>query len=122
RRVRQPNRVAAILRRRGEQLAVDDEGDLLAVGRERELADLVGERPMLDRRRGRRAAEHDWNLARLTGRRVDRPDAKVTLERNGLAVGGDRRPQDTPLRKLRDRSRTLHRCTLHLCTDDVLST
>jgi hypothetical protein len=92
-RCRQADGVAAVLGRDREDLAVHGERGLFAVRRDRQLLDLIAEAAMLDRRRGRRAAQRDRHLARLTAGGIHRPDPEIALEGDRLAVFRDRRPQ-----------------------------
>src|SRR3954462_10843391 len=77
RRLRNADRVAAVLRGDREDLAVHGERRLLAVWRPREFLELIGEGPVVNGGGGRRAAERDRDLSRLAGGSVHGPDAEI---------------------------------------------
>ncbi len=116
--LRHANRIAAVPGRNREHLAVDRERGLPAVGRERQLLQLIAERAVLDARRRRRAPQCDGHLMRLAARGVDRPDAEIALEGDRAAVPRDRRPQHAAVRERRHRLRAGLGVALHAKAGD----
>ena len=116
---------AAVARRGGEHLAVNDERHLLAVRRKLHLLEAVRERHVLDGRTGRRPAERDRDWLRLARAGVEGPDGEVALERDHPAVSRDRRPQDSAVRESGDgrwltTDRTLHNVLWSRLVGDVI--
>src|SRR5205085_10203060 len=98
--VRDARRVAAVGRGGREDFAARDEGDLLAVGRERQVLKLIREPQALDRRPGGDAAPRDADFARAARLRVQLPDSEAALEDDCPPVVRDARPEHAPVREL----------------------
>src|SRR6185312_3325785 len=88
----------------GKHLATGDEGDFLAVGRNRHGVHGI-EAAMLDARPRGHALKVDGNRGGTAGPKVETPDAEAALEDDGAAVGGDGGEEDAAAGEMRDRAR-----------------
>ena len=86
--------LAVLVRRRGEDPAVDREGDPLAVGGDVVVVDRRVEVAELDQALLGLGGDVEVERGDGLGREVELADAEVALEDDRLAVGGDRREAD----------------------------